>query len=136
MVYILPELDLNFITFDNDGFSNFTIYTTTESRIKNIITNERCRSIFSKKEIVGLFGGIKMQMVNVKIIKIKLWDKIITWTNDGRWFVLEFIDLDQVNRINSQVEKINFNEIKFTHLKKEETWCGIKPSIKHGTKNI
>lgn len=142
MVYILPNLDLNFINIGEVGYANFSIYTTTEERIKHIIANERCRSIFSKKEIVGLFGRMKMQMVTVKMITPKVWDKILTWTEDGRWFVLEFLSFDGIKRKSNGTLPLQMFDLpspinipKYKHHVKKP-WCGIKPILKHEPKTI
>lgn len=101
----MPNIDLNLITLGELGFSNFIIWTTTEERVQHIIDNERCRSIFSKKEIQNLFSKKKMQMVRVDKIEPKKFDRIITWTDKGKWYILEFISFDPCQQTNPSEEK-------------------------------
>jgi len=98
MVYLLDRIDLEVLDFKNIGdFVDFSIWQTTEDRVKRLITNERCRSIFSKQEIVGLFGTKKMQMVSVKKIKLKLFDRCVVWTKTGKFFIVEPIAVTNVD---------------------------------------
>lgn len=140
MVYILPNLDLNFIKIKGTGFAEFSLWTTTEERIRAIIANERCRSIFSKKEIVGLFGGMKMQMVKVTEITPEVWDKVLTWTDDGRWFVMEFTSFEEVP-MNVEVGKKTklpiqdvptevWDKAMKPKKKTDERWVGLAPVLK------
>lgn len=135
MVYILPNLDLNFIKLGEMGFAQFSIWTTTEERVRHIMENQRCRSIFSKKEIVGLFGGMKMQMVRVERIVPKVWDKIVTWTEDGRWFVLEFTSFNEVPETKPKMffnlPEMKPTKAKYQYSNPDEIICGVKPSFKH-----
>lgn len=66
------------------------MWETGEERVKGLIENERSRSIIGKQEVVNLFDiKQKVQIVPVKKIQLKKWDKIIVWTTNGRYFVLE-----------------------------------------------
>lgn len=93
MVYILNKLDPELFVQKNEGrMMDFVLWETTEERIRTIIKNERCRSIFSKKEVVNLFSiDQKIQMVQTSEIQLKPFDRIITWTSSGRFFVMEIV---------------------------------------------
>ena len=98
MVYLLDQIDLDILNFKNIGdFVDFSIWQTSEERVKRLISNERCRSIFSKQEIVGLFGTKKMQMVSVKKIRLKLFDRCVVWTKTGKFFIIEPIAVTNVD---------------------------------------
>ena len=134
----MPNIDLNLITLGELGFSNFIIWTTTEERVQHIIDNERCRSIFSKKEIQNLFSKKKMQMVTVNKIEPKKFDRIITWTDKGKWFILEFVSFDPCHQSNvSEPKQFKVPEFeegkKKRHFKeKEDPFClHIPPVIRN-----
>lgn len=93
MIYLLNELDFELIDFKNqEQYAEFTIWETSEEKVKTYIKNERTRSIFSKQEIRNIFNiNEYMQMVQVDKIPLKRYDKIIVWTKSGRYFVLELI---------------------------------------------
>lgn len=93
MIYLIDKFDPELIDFagENDYFS-FELWLTSEQRVKAWIENERCRSIFSRKEVINLFNPrYKIQMVKVKKFKLHRFDKIIIWTPTGNYFVLEVI---------------------------------------------
>lgn len=90
MIFLLDRFDVDFIDKDCiHHFAQMSLWETTESRVKGWIQNERCRSFFSRKEIINLFQTGKIQMVKVDKISVKPFDKIILWTKDKRFFVLE-----------------------------------------------
>ncbi len=90
MVYLLDHFNPEFLILPQDkGFMRFDFWEIKEAKVKHIIENERCRSIFQRSEIINLFKTGKIQMVPVKKISLKRFDKIIIWTPGGRYFVLE-----------------------------------------------
>ena len=97
MIYLLDRFDPEIIGFkDPYEYFNFTMWEASEKRIKGWIENERCRSIFSRQEIINLFNfKEKIQMVKTKSIRLKKFDKIILWTPSSRYFVLEVIGFKQ-----------------------------------------
>lgn len=125
----MPNIDLDIITLGELGFSNFIIWTTTEERVQHIIDNERCRSIFSKKEIQNLFNKKKMQMVRVEKIEPKKFDRIITWTDKGKWYILEFISFDPCHQTKQPEDKKliipEFEKVKRKRIAKpkEDPYC-------------
>lgn len=89
MIYLLNNLDLDLFVKKN-RYMLFWMWETGEARVKGLIENERSRSIIGKQEVVNLFDiKQKVQIVPVKKIPLKKWDKIIVWTTNGRYFVLE-----------------------------------------------
>ena len=90
MIYLLDVL--NFELFERSSkYRMFSMWETTEERVKGWIQNERSRSFIDKKELVNLFDiKQKVQITEAKRIKLKINDKIIMWTHSGRYFVLEF----------------------------------------------
>ena len=91
MIYLMDKLDLELFNFNKDFFMTFDLFETTESRVMRWLENERCRSIFSRQEIINLFKvKHKIQMVKIDRIKLKQYDKLIVWTPSGKYFILEF----------------------------------------------
>lgn len=87
----MDKLDLELLESNKDCFMTFDFWETPESRVMRLLENERCRSIFSRQEIINLFKiKHKIQMVKITQIKLKQYDKIIIWTPSGRYFILEF----------------------------------------------
>ncbi len=87
----MDKLDLELFNFNKDFFMTFDLFETTESRVMRWLENERCRSIFSRQEIINLFKvKHKIQMVKIDRIKLKQYDKLIVWTPSGKYFILEF----------------------------------------------
>lgn len=98
MVYLIDSFDFDLIRTNAGGqFMNFTLWETTEDRIKRIIANERCRSIFSRNEIINLFKTGKIQMVKCQEIVLKQFDRIVVWTKTNRYFVIEITSFDKIN---------------------------------------
>lgn len=95
MIYLLDEVKPEFFKFkDGLPFLVFHMWETTEARVRTWIENERVRSIFSKQEIRNLFRINRyIQMVQVPEIVLETYDKLIYWTQDGRYFVIEVINL-------------------------------------------
>ena len=92
MIYLLDRFEPDLIKVDSDKYMNFTMWKTTEERVKVWIANERCRSIFSRKEIINLFNTGKIQMVQVDNIKLEPYDKVIVWTDNNNiknYYVIE-----------------------------------------------
>jgi hypothetical protein len=94
MIYLIDKIDLELFEINKNSFYTFDLFETTEERVLKWIENERCRSIFSRLEIINLFKTrYKVQVVKVDKIKLKKYDKLIVWTNSGRYFILEFKNL-------------------------------------------
>lgn len=98
MVYLIDTFDFDLIKTNAGGqFMNFTLWETSEDRIKRIIANERCRSIFSRNEIINLFKTGKIQMVKCGEIILNQFDRVIVWTKTNRYFVIEITSFDKIN---------------------------------------
>lgn len=92
MVYLLDKINLELFEIEKEKYYYFTLFETVEERVKDWIRNERCRSIFSRQEIINLFElKQKVQVVQTKKIILKPFDKVIIWTASGKYFVLELI---------------------------------------------
>lgn len=87
----MDKLDFEIFEFNKECFLSLDLFQTTEQRVMGWLHNERCRSIFSRQEIINLFKTKhKIQMVKVNKIKLTRYDKLIIWTPKGTYFVLEF----------------------------------------------
>lgn len=92
MIYLLSQLDFDLLE-QTHNYLEVHMYQTTEWKVQNWIRNERCRSIFSKQEVLGLFNiKEKVQIVNVARITLERFDKIIIWTGNKYW-VLEVLSV-------------------------------------------
>lgn len=90
MIYLLNALD--FELFDIDSrMVRADIWEASEERVKRWIENERTRSIFTRVEIINFFDTGKIQMVQVDKISPKPFDKIIVWTPNKKFFVIEIV---------------------------------------------
>lgn len=93
MIYLLNSLDFDLIK-SSHKYLNIDLFETNEWKVKNWIKNERCRTIFSKQEVVQLFGiPDKVQIVKVNDIKLEQFDKLIIWTGQGKYWVLEILSV-------------------------------------------
>jgi len=96
MVYLLDKFDLGLLNPNMGGdFMNFTMWETTGDRVERMLANERCKSIFSRQEIMSLFKTGKIQMVKCTDIKLKAFDRVIIWTEDSRYFVIELTGFEK-----------------------------------------
>lgn len=87
----MDKLDFEILEFNKNYFFSFDLFETTEERVTRWLENERCRSIFSRQEIINLFKiKHKIQMVKIDRVKLNRYDKIIIWTLTGKYFILEF----------------------------------------------
>ena len=90
MLYLMDKFDLEIIKVNKNSNIIFDLWETCAKRVQRWMENERCRSIFSRQEIINLFKTKhKIQMVQIKEIVLKKYDKIILWTNANRYFILE-----------------------------------------------
>ena len=95
MLYLLDNLDFTLIQKSDNFYQLFLFYEITEKRLKEMLDNNRSRTIFTKQEILNLFNiKNKVQIVQVDKIKLKEHDKIITWKNN-RIFVLQLLNYDK-----------------------------------------
>lgn len=92
MIYLLDRFEPDIINRNGEQYLYFTFWETTEKNVKGLIANERCRSIFSRKEIINLFDAGKIQMVQVDEIVLRPYDKVILWTETKRFFVIELLE--------------------------------------------
>lgn len=98
MIYLIDSFDFDLINIADGGdFMNFVMWETTEERVKRIIANERCRSIFSRNEIIKLFKTGKIQMVRCDKITLQPFDRIVVWTEALRYFVIEVTSFEKAN---------------------------------------
>lgn len=106
MVIILPTFDLSLLKIPKDS-DNICIsyYFINEEKIKDLIKNNRCRTILKKKEIINLFNlKEKVQIVSVKKIFVNLYDKIVV-PYKGQYIVLEFILAEPYARAVLKMQK-------------------------------
>lgn len=91
MIYLLNKFDPElFFQKEDNRILVFHFWEATESRIQEVMRNNRLRSIFSKQEVINLFDvKQKIQMVQTSKIKLKLYDRLIIWTPTGRYFIVE-----------------------------------------------
>lgn len=91
MVYLVDEIKPEIFHIEQGAYMLFYLWETSEQRVLAWIENERCRSLFSRDEIINLFKPkSKIQMVQIKNkIRLKKFDKVIYWNPEGRYFVLE-----------------------------------------------
>lgn len=96
MLYLMDKLDLELFDFTKNNYMVFDLWEIHESKVQRLLENERCRSVFSRLEIINLFKTKhKIQMVQVKKIKLNRFDKIILWTLTGKYFALEIKNIYQ-----------------------------------------
>jgi len=99
MLYLVDNFDFTLIQKTQDFYRLFLFYEITEKRLKEMIDNNRVRTIFSKEEILNLFSITnKVQIVHTDQIKLKKFDKLITW-KDGRIFVLQLLDYNEWEKL-------------------------------------
>lgn len=91
MIYLLDSLDMDIFEIGEDEYFNFTLWLTSEERVKRWIENERSRSIFSKQEIKELFGVGSIQIGQVTKIRLTKYDKVILWTESKKYYVMEVV---------------------------------------------
>lgn len=106
MVYLIDSFDFDLIDITKGGeFMNLTMWETTEERVKRIIANERCRSIFSRTEIINIFKAGKIQMVRCNKFTLKPFDRIVVWTETNRYFIIEITGFDNTNeKLTGQIQ--------------------------------
>lgn len=98
MIYLLDHLDLELFDLPKDEYTLFWTWETNEERVKRWLENERSKTIVQKQEIVNLFDiKQKIQMGTVAKIHPKLFDRIIIFTETGRFFVLEITKQKEKN---------------------------------------
>ncbi len=92
MIYIQKELNLSH--FKLPDYLYFSLFKTTEERIKRWVENNRTRTLLSKNEVINLFSlKKKIQIKEVRKVELKLFDKVIFY-NSGEWYVLTVVDFD------------------------------------------
>lgn len=85
-------LDINLIKWEKGTHYFFEFFQTTENRVKRWIENERCKTIIDKKIILNMFDIKKpVQIKNAENIVLKKFDKVVLWSDDGRYYILEMI---------------------------------------------
>ena len=92
MIYLLDKFDFDLLRAEKEKhqYIQFDFWECPEEKVVSWLRFERTRSIFSKEEIIGLFKvDFPIQMVSVKEIRLRKFDKIIVWTPKGRYFVFK-----------------------------------------------
>ncbi len=96
MLYLVDSFDPSLLAKTNNGhYLHFTMWQTTEDRVKRLITNWRCRSVFERNEIINLFSTGKIQVVKCRKFDIKPYDQIIVWTKNKEYFIIELTRIEQ-----------------------------------------
>lgn len=96
MLYLVDSFDPRLLAKTNNGhYLHFTMWETTEDRVKRLMANWRCRSIFERQEIINLFSAGKIQVVKCKKFDLQPYDQIILWTKDKRYFIIELTKIEQ-----------------------------------------
>lgn len=96
MIIIVETIDLNILQLPEKNNILFCFYTTNEEKIKNLIRNNRVRTIFDKTEVKNMFNLTeKLQIVKAKKIQVKPYDKIVAFQKNGKFAVLEAVEIEK-----------------------------------------